>query len=476
MMETVYQPYCVDPQLELLIERIYPPRVCIDNDTFPDCTLLKVDSANKHGILLEMVQVLTDLDLVISKSYISSDGGWFMDVFHVTDQFGNKLTDEGLIHYIQQALCASRREGSSRTARMCNMGKKGLSSEHTAAEITGTDRPGLLSEIFAVLVELGCNVTAAVAWTHHKSAASIIYMEEGLNGGSIKDPMRLAHVQEQLENVVDAHNGEGETSNVRLTSPSAGRTHTERRLHQLMYANGDYKLCCCRDDSEICKKGCTRTHVRIESCKEKGYSIINIKSRDRPKLLFDTICALTELQYVVFHAAVSSNGTIADQEYFIRHKGGCILDSESEKSRVLQGLVAAIERRVSHGLRLELCALNRVGLLSDITRVFRENGLSISAIDVGTNGERAVGSIYVTDASRHDVDVDPQMLELVLKEIGGSVAIVQGPSNRDDQTSSSRVDQGTKVTRVEDKPKFSLGNLLWSQLERLSSNFGSIKS
>jgi hypothetical protein len=41
--------------------------------------LLQADSANKHGILLEMVQVLTDLDLVISKSYISSDGGWFMD-------------------------------------------------------------------------------------------------------------------------------------------------------------------------------------------------------------------------------------------------------------------------------------------------------------------------------------------------------------------------------------------------------------
>lgn len=40
---------------------------------------VQVDSANKHGILLEMVQVLTDLDLVISKSFISSDGGWFMD-------------------------------------------------------------------------------------------------------------------------------------------------------------------------------------------------------------------------------------------------------------------------------------------------------------------------------------------------------------------------------------------------------------
>ena len=39
----------------------------------------QIDSANRYGILLEMVQVLTELDLVISKSYISSDGGWLMD-------------------------------------------------------------------------------------------------------------------------------------------------------------------------------------------------------------------------------------------------------------------------------------------------------------------------------------------------------------------------------------------------------------
>lgn len=39
----------------------------------------QVDSANKHGILLEVVQVLIDLNLIITKAYISSDGGWFMD-------------------------------------------------------------------------------------------------------------------------------------------------------------------------------------------------------------------------------------------------------------------------------------------------------------------------------------------------------------------------------------------------------------
>ena len=41
--------------------------------------MMQVDSANKQGILLEVVQVLTDLNLIITKAYISSDGGWFMD-------------------------------------------------------------------------------------------------------------------------------------------------------------------------------------------------------------------------------------------------------------------------------------------------------------------------------------------------------------------------------------------------------------
>lgn len=40
---------------------------------------VQVDSVNKPGILLEVVQVLSDLDLFISKAYITSDGRWFMD-------------------------------------------------------------------------------------------------------------------------------------------------------------------------------------------------------------------------------------------------------------------------------------------------------------------------------------------------------------------------------------------------------------
>lgn len=107
------------------------------------------DSVNKPGILLEVVQILTDLDFIITKAYISSDGGWFMDgifvinstiipnalvhvyvflntpyliqvsklltcspndwytVFHVTDQRGKKITDSKTIDLIEKVYISS---------------------------------------------------------------------------------------------------------------------------------------------------------------------------------------------------------------------------------------------------------------------------------------------------------------------------------------------------------------------------------
>ncbi|CAA3002265.1 ACT domain-containing ACR1 [Olea europaea subsp. europaea] len=329
-MDITYRPY-VDPDLEVLLERIHPPRVCIDNDTYRDCTLVKVDSANKQGMLLEIVQVLTDLDLVISKSYISSDGGWLMDVFHVTDQLGNKITDEGLIRYIQEEICTSRGgNGENRSIIAEEETRPTLMSiENTALEMTGMDRPGLMSEMSAVLAELGCRVAAATAWTHKSRAACIIYLEDESNGEPITDPCRVAQVRAQLENVVEAHHYDNERRSVRLTGPAVGQTHTERRLHQLMAADRDYEMCssCCGNDSDNDdddvygngrhykkqKKECYGTHVKIEKCKDTGYSTVTVRSRDRPKLLFDTVCTLTDMQYVAFHAAIRSEESIAVQ-------------------------------------------------------------------------------------------------------------------------------------------------------------------
>ncbi|KAF5958389.1 hypothetical protein HYC85_005614 [Camellia sinensis] len=196
-----------------------------------------------------------------------------------------------------------------------------VSIEHMAFEITGMDRPGLISEISAVLTELGCLVTAAVAWTHNSRMACIIYVEKECKGGK-----PITEVQAQLENVVEAHHCDGEKRSMRLTSPAAGRTHTERRLHQLMSTDGDYEGYCCSSPGcyrggggggggEIYEREGRRQDRRGD--RPRGYDVVNVRSIDRLKLLFDTVCTLTDMDYVVFHAAVSSMGSIAIQIYHI---------------------------------------------------------------------------------------------------------------------------------------------------------------
>ncbi|XP_071693819.1 ACT domain-containing protein ACR1-like [Rutidosis leptorrhynchoides] len=479
-MDMGYSSY-VNPELESLVDRIHPPRVCIDNDSYQDCTLVKVDSANKHGILLATVQALTDLDLVISKSYICSDGRWFMDVFHVTDQLGNKIIDKNVIHYIQQSICASRRGRTqvktnsmfkeikqNHTSSSSSLSSSSSSSmEHMTLEMTTTDRPGLLSEISAVLAELQCHVSAAVVWTHNTRAAFIIHVHDDSNHGTtIMDPHRADRVQAKLLTVVNARHSSSERPSVRFTSPVGEQTHTERRLHQLMMDDKDYQEAVTCSSSLHDKR--YEIIVTVENCREKGYSVLNVTSPDRPKLLFDTVCALTDLQYVVFHATVCSKGSVAFQEYYIRNKDGHMLNTTIQREAIIRSIIAAVERRVSHGLRLDVRSRNRSGLLSDVTRVFRENGLSVARAEIGIHGEKAVGSFHVKDVGGHDAD--PSNVESVKKEIekfGGAVLVSKGSYN-----SSSHGNNNTE----EDHSRTSLRTLFWSQLERISNKFQSLNS
>ncbi|KAJ7547521.1 hypothetical protein O6H91_08G089300 [Diphasiastrum complanatum] len=447
-----------DPEYDTLLARLNPPSVVIDNTTCGDATLVKVDSANRHGILLEVVQVLSDMDLVISKAYISSDGGWFMDVFHVTDQLGQKLTDEGIIDYIQQSLGA--KQDSLRTeVRTCLGRTIRLQSiaEYTAIELTGRDRPGLLSEVSGVLKDLMCNVVAAEVWTHNMRVACVVYVTDEKTGGPVEEVSKLTRIKEQLSQVLrnDSDGNSGKTDF------SLGLTHTERRLHQMMFADRDYESLGRFKERCIYEKG-HHPSVTVHNCEEKGYSVVSLRCRDRPKLLFDTVCTLTDMQYVVFHASINTDHTYAYQEYYIRHMDGCTLTSESEKNRVIQCLEAAIERRISEGLRLELSTNDRVGLLSDVTRIFRENGLSVARADVSTSGEKAVNVFYVTDASGNPVDM--KIVEAVRREIGLTILQVKEVSEK-------------AISRAQDTSKslFSFTNIV-AHSERFLYNLGLVKS
>ncbi|KAH7293089.1 hypothetical protein KP509_28G011400 [Ceratopteris richardii] len=330
-----------------------------------------------------------------------------MDVFHVTDAAGNKVTNEETISCIEKSIGMSHRYPKSVGVQSA--------AEHTIIELIGTDRPGLMSEISALIAQMQCNVVAAELWTHNMRAACVLYITDQVSNGPIECHQRLKRIKESLSNVLKGDQG----SKSARTDFSMSVTHTERRLHQMMFADRDYEGV--SDDQMWDLDG----KVTVENCNEKGYSVVNIECRNRPKFLFDTLCTLTDMEYVIFHGTIDTDGQRAYQEYYIRHIDGRTLDSEAERRRVVLCLKAAINRRSSEGLRLELCTNDRVGLLSDVTRIFREHGLSVIRADVSTRDDKACNVFYVRDASGNQVDL--KTIEALRQEIGLAVLQVKEP-------------------------------------------------
>lgn len=174
------------------------------------------------------------------------------------------------------------------------------SQESTLIELTGTDRPGLLSEVCAVLTDLKCNVLKAELWTHNTRVAAIVQVTDILTNLAVNDEDRLLTIKELLSTVLRGNDG---LSRVGKMCVSNGVVHTERRLHQLMFNDRDYEQV--QNDWSIVEQDVdSRPHVVLLDCLERDYTIAILKCKDRPKLLFDTICTLTDMQYVVFHGTV----------------------------------------------------------------------------------------------------------------------------------------------------------------------------
>ncbi|RZR74728.1 hypothetical protein BHM03_00041964 [Ensete ventricosum] len=379
--------------------RLFVARVVIDNAVCPTATLVKV---------------LTDLNLSIKKAYISSDGRWFMDVFHVTDQFGRKLADDSVISYLEQSLDTKEHDFHRPDSA------EGL----TVLELTGADRPGLLSEVFAVLADLCCGVVDAKVWTHNGRIACLVTVKDKLSGCPIDDdPQQLHHVESRLRHVLKGDHG---VCGARTAVSSIPVAHTDRRLHQMMFSDRDYE----RNSPSAAPS--TSPAVSVQNWVEKGYSVVAVQCRDRPKLLFDVMCTLTDMEYVVFHGTIDTDGDLAHQ----------------------------------------LCIEDRAGLFSEVTRTFRENGLLVTRAEVSTKENTASGVFYVaSDAAGQPPD--PKAVDAVRQRIGADYLTVkeeQRPQYRskagDDGDEEAQGSGGVGVGL------FYLGNLFRRNLY----NLGLIKS
>lgn len=119
--------------------------------------------------------------------------------------------------------------------------------------------------------------------------------------GPLTDLDRLSAMEEQLKNVLGGGGHGGKNAS---TTFSVGSTHTDRRLHQLMFSDMDSETNGGEDMDG--KDIFFKPVVTIDYCHEKGYYMVNIRCKDRPKLLYDIVCTLTDMHYIVFHASISS--------------------------------------------------------------------------------------------------------------------------------------------------------------------------
>lgn len=177
----------------------------------------------------------------------------------------------------------------------------------TALELTGTDRVGLLSEVFAVLSDLQVNVVESKVWTHNGRIASLIFVKDCDSGSPIEDKQKIDRIEARLRYVLK---GDNDIRSAR-TSVSLAVTHTERRLHQMMFADRDYErnpIISANGDSPV---------VTVQNFVERGYSGVNIQCKDRAKLLFDVVCTLTDMEYDVFHATIHTTGERANMVYIL---------------------------------------------------------------------------------------------------------------------------------------------------------------
>ncbi|CAM0872266.1 unnamed protein product [Alopecurus aequalis] len=387
---------------ELFLRHMNTPRVVVDNAACETATLVQVHSARKHGVLLEAVAALSEYGVCVRKGYISSDDGrWFMDVFHVTDAAGRKVADtDKLLARLESALSAATAAADA-LPRFDSPAKERL----CLLELIGVDRPGLLSEVFAVLHDLRCSTVDAKAWTHGGRVAALVFVRGEDTGAPIHDAARIRRIESHLRHVL--RGGARGARTVLLDAAAVG--NLDRRLHQLLNEDGEAGR---RAPAE----GPTSTAVAVQEWGERGYSVVTVSCRDRPKLLFDVVCTLTDLDYVVYHGTFDTDGDHAQQEFYIRRLDGRPISSEAERRRVIQCLQAAIERRASEGVRLELRITDRRGLLAYVTRVFRENSLSVTHAEITTRDDMAVNVFHVTDVAGRPAD--PKTIDEVIHGIG----------------------------------------------------------
>lgn len=408
-------------EYETLELRVHPPNVEVDNDQYEDRSVITVDSANRPGTLVEVVQCITELGLNVKKARISSDGGWFVDEFHVTDA-GRKLHSERKLKAIRQVLSVEiETEAESEVGTDQHDESKQCS---TVFELAGSDKVGLLADVTHLLTQNGCEVRSAAVWTYNSRVAFVVSVLE--KNQPVKDRIKLERLHQLLAEKMDAR---GDC--IVNVSTVKGQIHYERRLHQLllkeeekgwqrMHGSGVF-------DQSVTTEPATpsatfgknsKPEVVVQHYKHLNYWLVTVRCNDRHKLLFDTVCTLSDLNYDVYHSCVDCENDVATMLFYIRPRFGDFYWDSKKAARLKYMLEGAIQRRFPKGMKVHVQTVDHHSL-AQLTQAWKEHSLWITRAKVRAYAASGGHTFYVMDASGGPPDV--KRVQAACSQVGGKL-------------------------------------------------------
>ena len=120
--------------------------------------------------------------------------------------------------------------------------------------------------------------------------------------------------------------------------------------------------------------------VTITDWPRLSYWRVTIHCKDRPKLFFDTLCTLADLDYDVYHASASTNDGSAFQDFYIRPRFGDVKFQQKKADHLTYMLEASIQRRFPRGLKVIIVSADTFGLLSKLASVMYDSGIAVTRL------------------------------------------------------------------------------------------------
>ncbi|GFR50883.1 hypothetical protein Agub_g13173 [Astrephomene gubernaculifera] len=177
-----------------------------------------------------------------------------------------------------------------------------------------------------------------------------------------------------------------------------------------------------------------KPEVWVQHSKQHNYWTVNIRCRDRQKLLFDTVCTLADLNYDVYHGAVDCEverdkagvrTSIAVQTFYMRPRYGDSFWDPKKAAKLKYMLETAIQRRQPQGTKVHIHGVpsgpgstGGAGDLPSLTAVWRDFGLCISRAKVrALGGSAGEHTFYLVDHNgRPPADT---VVQSACQQIGG---------------------------------------------------------